>query len=93
MPAGEIEKEFSPFDTSYIVITGGEPMIHSDLVDLVKVIARPEGHITIETAGIQFLPDLRCDLMSRPLNDPCIEPEIYCFFYPQIAVGPDGDIC
>ena len=39
-------------------------MIHSDLEDLVKVIARPEGHITIETAGIHFFPNLHCDLMS-----------------------------
>jgi len=48
----------------FIVITGGEPMINSDLPQLVQELKNSEGHITIETAGIAFIPDMQCDLMS-----------------------------
>ncbi len=48
----------------YIVITGGEPMINSDLLLLVKELKTAGKHITIETAGIAYVPDLPCDLMS-----------------------------
>ena len=47
-----------------VVITGGEPMINSDLPQLVQVIKGDGKHITIETAGIAYVPDLACDLMS-----------------------------
>ncbi len=48
----------------FVVITGGEPMINPHLPELVqrlKAVGRP---ISIETAGIVFIPDLACDLMS-----------------------------
>ncbi len=48
----------------FIVITGGEPMINSDLPQLVQELKTADKHITIETAGIAFIPDLACDLMS-----------------------------
>ena len=48
----------------FIVITGGEPMINSDLPKLVHQLKAVDKHITIETAGIAFIPDLACDLMS-----------------------------
>jgi len=48
----------------FIVITGGEPMINSDLPKLVQELKAADKHITIETAGIAFIPDLACDLMS-----------------------------
>jgi len=52
------------------VITGGEPMVGPDLAareDLVELThrLRADGmHVTIETAGGLFVPDLACDLMS-----------------------------
>jgi 7-carboxy-7-deazaguanine synthase len=48
----------------FVVITGGEPMINSDLPQLVRELKAAKKHITIETAGIVFLPDLLCDLIS-----------------------------
>jgi 7-carboxy-7-deazaguanine synthase len=48
----------------FIVITGGEPMINSDLPLLVKELKNTHNHITIETAGIAYIPDMPCDLMS-----------------------------
>ena len=48
----------------FIVITGGEPMTNSDLPKLVQQLKAADKHITIETAGIAFIPDLACDLMS-----------------------------
>ena len=50
--------------SKFVVITGGEPMIHSDLPQLVQKLKQKGKHITIETAGIAFIPALACDLMS-----------------------------
>jgi 7-carboxy-7-deazaguanine synthase len=48
----------------FVVITGGEPMINSDLPKLVQALKANGKHITIETAGIAYMPDMLCDLMS-----------------------------
>ncbi len=48
----------------FIVITGGEPMINSDLPQLLRQLKATDKHITIETAGIAYIPDIPCDLMS-----------------------------
>jgi 7-carboxy-7-deazaguanine synthase len=64
MSIDQIEKEISAFDTSYLVITGGEPMYLPQLNEFVTAIARPQRHITIETSGIRYIPDLPCNLMS-----------------------------
>jgi 7-carboxy-7-deazaguanine synthase len=50
--------------SKFVVITGGEPMTNSDLPELVQKLKASDKHITIETAGIVFIPDLACDLMS-----------------------------
>jgi 7-carboxy-7-deazaguanine synthase len=48
----------------YVVITGGEPMVSPELPKLVQQLKALNKHITIETAGIAYVPDLSCDLMS-----------------------------
>ena len=48
----------------FVVITGGEPMVDSDLPQLVRELEAAGKHITIETAGIAYIPDMPCDLMS-----------------------------
>jgi 7-carboxy-7-deazaguanine synthase len=48
----------------FVVITGGEPMINSELPQLVQELKANGKHITIETAGIVYIPDMPCDLMS-----------------------------
>ncbi|MCH8120600.1 MAG: 7-carboxy-7-deazaguanine synthase QueE [Planctomycetes bacterium] len=50
--------------SKFVVVTGGEPMINSDLPQLVQELKAADKHITIETAGIAYIPDLPCDLMS-----------------------------
>jgi 7-carboxy-7-deazaguanine synthase len=52
------------WDCRFIVITGGEPITNPDLPELVQRLKASGKHITIETAGIAFVPDLACDLMS-----------------------------
>ncbi len=64
MSIDEIEKEISTFDTPYLIITGGEPMHCPGFVELIKAVAGPRRHITIETAGIYFIAGMPCDLMS-----------------------------
>ena len=48
----------------HVVITGGEPMIQQDLPQLACELRAAGKHITIETAGIAYIPDMPCDLMS-----------------------------
>jgi 7-carboxy-7-deazaguanine synthase len=60
----EIAQAVQQWRCRYVVITGGEPMINSDLPQLVRQLKAAGKHITIETAGIAYVPDLPCDLMS-----------------------------
>jgi 7-carboxy-7-deazaguanine synthase len=48
----------------FVVVTGGEPMISSELPQLAKKLRAEKKHVTVETAGIAFMPDMPCDLMS-----------------------------
>lgn len=47
----------------HVVITGGEPMILPDVVELTEKIKDIDQHITIETAGTMYQ-KVQCDLMS-----------------------------
>ncbi len=60
----EIVHTVQQWPCKFVVITGGEPMINSDLPELVQKLKKGRKHITIETAGIAFIPDMPCDLMS-----------------------------
>ena len=50
--------------SNFIVITGGEPMMDSELPQLTQRLKTAGKHVTLETAGIVHIPDLACDLMS-----------------------------
>ncbi len=52
------------FKSKFVVITGGEPMVEPDLPQLIQRLKADGTHITIETAGIAYVPALDCDLMS-----------------------------
>ena len=60
----QIIDQIEQFDCKYVVITGGEPMTAGQLPQLTQQLKKSAKHITIETAGITFVPDLPCDLMS-----------------------------
>ena len=65
--------------SKFVVITGGEPMIDSDLPRLVEKLKESGKHITIETVGIAFVPDMPCDLMSispKLANSTPAEPQL-----------------
>ena len=47
----------------HVVVTGGEPMIAREIVELTHILRQRGRHITIETAGTGFAP-VACDLMS-----------------------------
>lgn len=48
----------------FIVITGGEPMVNPQLPQLADELKKLRIHISIETAGVKFVPEIPCDLMS-----------------------------
>jgi 7-carboxy-7-deazaguanine synthase len=66
----QIIEEISRWPCRFVVLTGGEPMTGPDfsarpgLVELTHRLKEAGKHITIETAGVLFVPDLACDLMS-----------------------------
>ena len=47
----------------HVIITGGEPMLHAELIPLCEQLRQRGWHITIETSGTLYLP-VACDLMS-----------------------------
>jgi len=47
----------------HVVLTGGEPMLFAESVELTMALKGLGRHITIETAGTRYLP-VACDLMS-----------------------------
>ena len=59
----EIAARVEDFPARHVVLTGGEPMIASGIVDLTAALRQAGRHITIETAGTVWAP-VECDLMS-----------------------------
>jgi len=59
----EILSEVSSYSGAHVVVTGGEPMIAEEIVELTKRLKESGLHITIETAGTVAKPVI-CDLMS-----------------------------
>ena len=59
----EIAERVAQFHASYVVVTGGEPMIAPGIVDLTRRLRQAELHITMETAGTVYAP-VQCNLMS-----------------------------
>ena len=60
----EIIRSVQQWPCKFVVITGGEPMVDPNLPQLVQGLKAADKHITIETAGIAYIPDMPCDLMS-----------------------------
>lgn len=60
----EIIQRIQKFESRFVIITGGEPMFDADIVQLTKSLKDCDKHITIETCGIAYIPDVQCDLMS-----------------------------
>jgi len=63
MDVADIVRAAAAFPATHVVVTGGEPMIAPEIVELCAALGEGGSHITIETAGTVFAP-VRCDLMS-----------------------------
>jgi 7-carboxy-7-deazaguanine synthase len=62
-PLERILAAVDAYAARHVVVTGGEPMIAREIVDLTRGLRQRGRHITIETAGTVFAP-VECDLMS-----------------------------
>jgi 7-carboxy-7-deazaguanine synthase len=81
----EVTKSIGQWRCSNLVITGGEPLVDfndSRLEAIRQLIEQfkadyENSHVTIETAGIAYVPDLDCDLMSisPKLSNSLAEPD------------------
>ena len=59
----QISAAIADFGASHVVLTGGEPMIAPEIVQLTQALRERGAHITIETAGTVYAA-VECDLMS-----------------------------
>ncbi|NUQ64955.1 MAG: 7-carboxy-7-deazaguanine synthase QueE [Pirellulales bacterium] len=59
----EVIARATEYDTSHVVLTGGEPMLFAELIPVASQLRQLGRHVTIETAGTLYLP-VECDLMS-----------------------------
>lgn len=70
LSAEQIFEKVKKYPGRNVVVTGGEPMVDAEMNErqglrqLLSLLKNNDKHITIETAGIKFLTDLPCDLMS-----------------------------
>src|SRR5579862_4210838 len=60
MPVAEILEEVRRYPAKHAVVTGGEPMIVDEVIELTRGLGM---HVTVETAGTVYKP-VKCDLMS-----------------------------
>jgi 7-carboxy-7-deazaguanine synthase len=63
IPLESIVASVQEFGARHVVLTGGEPMIALQVVNLTNRLRQADLHITIETAGTVYAP-VACDLMS-----------------------------
>src|SRR5262245_39488466 len=56
MTVDDIIAQVEEWDTRHVVITGGEPMLYSELIPLCARLKAISRHVTIETAGTLYLP-------------------------------------
>lgn len=56
--------DLNRYPTHHIIITGGEPFACNQLEAVCGALKAGSVHITIETAGIEYIENLKCDLLS-----------------------------
>ena len=64
LPLDEILASVRGYSATHVVLTGGEPMIFAECVELTRQLKQASLlHVTVETAGTVYQP-VACDLMS-----------------------------
>lgn len=64
MTVEQVVNKVKSYNCSYVVLTGGEPMIAKDIHQLAEKLYKNNLHITIETAGTVAPDNIRCHLAS-----------------------------
>lgn len=64
MSVEEVVEKVREFPTNRVVVTGGEPLVGEGVGEFLTAVKAAGAHVTVETAGIEFVADLPCDLMS-----------------------------
>jgi 7-carboxy-7-deazaguanine synthase len=63
MPIEEIVAKIEQYDTDYVVLTGGEPLMHEESVALLEALDERDYHTTVETNGTIYR-KAKIDLVS-----------------------------
>ncbi|MCG3132633.1 MAG: 7-carboxy-7-deazaguanine synthase [Phycisphaerae bacterium] len=63
MTINAIRDRIAPYPTRFVVLTGGEPLLQNDVVELTRRLRDDGRHVTIETAATVYKPVV-CDLAS-----------------------------
>jgi len=74
MTIGEIVVCVEPIECGHVVLTGGEPMIHEGVENLVDAMRERDRHVTVETSAVIYR-RVRCDLLSI---SPKLPELLYC---------------
>ena len=72
----KVKSQVISYECGNLVITGGEPITNPALPELCDIFAKEDFHITIETSGIKFIPNLPVSLMSISPKLSNAEPQV-----------------
>ena len=59
-------REAKPLGLSGVKLTGGEPLLHPNIVSLLEIARREELGLTIETNGVLCTPELAAEIAKSP---------------------------
>jgi SynChlorMet cassette radical SAM/SPASM protein ScmF len=59
-------REAKPLGLTGVKLTGGEPLMHPQIVTLLEIVRREELRLTVETNGIACSPDLAIEIARSP---------------------------
>ena len=87
MTVEQVFDKVRKYEGKHFVITGGEPMCEPKLAELCSKIRGISPHITLETNGIAFHPNLDIDLMSisPKLSNAIPEGDTRTYFSPDMV--------
>jgi len=70
-----IIRQAKPLGLSGVKLTGGEPLIHPDILDLLEVVRSEKLHLTLETNGVACTPEL-AEAMKATCDNPFVSVSI-----------------
>lgn len=73
MSPSDVLEEVSDYETLFVCLTGGEPLLQEDVFELIDLFLKNSFHVSIETNGSILLEDLPCSdhlLISMDIKCP-----------------------